>query len=82
MKMTTSRKLSLVIVVAAVVVLLTATYGLLPGLVALAALIVRLFLLGGAVALIMRPKREEQTGDPKATRRHGQTRQQVRAATV
>jgi hypothetical protein len=43
---------------------------------------VRLFLSGGAVAVIMRPKREEQTGDPKATRRHGQTRQQVRAATV
>jgi hypothetical protein len=43
-KMTTSRKLSSVIVAAAVV---TA-----PELVALAALIVRMFLLGGAVAVI------------------------------
>jgi hypothetical protein len=77
MKMTISRKLSSVIVAAAVVIPLTAT-----GLVALAALIVRMFLLGGAVAVIMRPKREDRAGDPNASRRHGQTRQQVRAAIV
>jgi hypothetical protein len=54
--MTTSQKVALPVVFGAVVFLLTAAYGLLPALVALAVIIVRMFVIGGVVALI--PKRK------------------------
>jgi hypothetical protein len=56
MKMTTSQKVSLVIVFAVIVFLLMAAYGLLPGLIALAAIIGRGVLMMPAIAVVKRPK--------------------------
>jgi hypothetical protein len=56
MKMTTSQKAGLAIVFAAVVFLLVAAYGILPGLIALSGIIVRTVLLAGAIAVVRTTK--------------------------
>jgi hypothetical protein len=54
--MTTSQKVSLPIVVATVVFLLVAAYGWLPAAFVLAAMLVRMFMVGGVVAVVRKPK--------------------------